>query len=74
MVVMDEAVELVIVGMGSVFAFLAVLVGTMTLMSWIVGRLPREPQPQAAPARPKDDARLVAAVTAAIRKHRSESH
>ncbi|MEJ2133175.1 MAG: OadG family protein [Gammaproteobacteria bacterium] len=71
---MGEAMELVVVGMGSVFTFLAVLVGLMTLMSWLVARLPQASpgQPSPVPAvHANEDAKLVAAITAAIRKHRS---
>ena len=65
--------ELVLVGMGTVFAFLSLLVVTMTLMSNLVMRLERD-ELSPTGVRESTDVVLVAAVTAAIRKHRSRDH
>lgn len=71
---MNEGVELVLVGMGTVFAFLTILVVMMTLMSNVVMRMERDEVSTPAEGRGSVDTVLVAAVTAAIRKHRSGNH
>ncbi|MCZ6869786.1 MAG: OadG family protein [Gammaproteobacteria bacterium] len=70
---MNEGVELVLVGMGTVFAFLTILVVMTTLMSNLVMRLERD---EVSPAEEQGsiDTVLVAAITAAIGKHRSGNH
>ncbi len=55
---------LMLVGMGTVFVFLTLLVITMTLMSTIVQRL------APAPALPDADPDELAAVVAAVQHHR----
>ena len=58
----SEGLTLMLAGMGTVFVFLTVLVGAMTLMSALAGR-------QAPPADgPTGDE--LAAITAAIHQHR----
>lgn len=69
---MNEGVELVLVGMGTVFAFLTILVLMTTLMSNLVMRLERDEEP--AEEQGSIDTVLVAAITAAIGKHRSGNH
>ncbi|MEM7100473.1 MAG: OadG family transporter subunit [Pseudomonadota bacterium] len=59
-----SGVELMLVGMGTVFFFLTVLVGATTLMSKIVLRF--APEPAADEITPEE----VAAITAAIALHR----
>ncbi len=71
---MNEGVELVLVGMGTVFAFLTILVVMMTLMSNVVMRMERDEVSTPAEGQGSVDTVLVAAVTAAIRKHRSGNH
>jgi oxaloacetate decarboxylase gamma subunit len=70
---MNEGVELVLMGMGTVFAFLTILVLMTTLMSNLVMRLERD---EVSPAEEQGsiDTVLVAAITAAIGKHRSGNH
>jgi oxaloacetate decarboxylase gamma subunit len=65
---MASGVELMLVGMGTVFVFLTLLVIATTLMSRIVLRI-APPQPDA-PADGQSDATLVAVIAAAIAKHR----
>lgn len=74
----SEGLSLMVVGMGAVFVFLTLLVFTTNLMSRLVARL--APPPAAAPVRiapdvlappPKEDKQLLAVITAAIHKHRS---
>ncbi len=55
-----------LVGMGTVFAFLTVLVIAMTLLANLAGRL----QPAGTAAQPGDSAAEVAAVAAAVEHHR----
>ena len=62
----EQGVELMLAGMGTVFVFLTSLVGATTLMSNLVGRFQK-------PAEVPDDivtADEVAAITAAIARHR----
>lgn len=57
-------------GMGTVFVFLTSLVLAMNLMSRLLARLPTAPPP---PVRTGADTEEVAAIAAAIRKHRGRS-
>ncbi len=61
---LEMGAMLMIAGMGTVFVFLTVLVGAMSLMATVVRRLQ--------PAPPADEVTLeeVAAIAAAIRRHR----
>lgn len=81
---MMQGVNLALVGMGVVFAFLAVLVWLTTLMSSLVARYPAaDTAPGAVSGQPRrdgatasrdggrDNQRLVAIISAAIRQHRS---
>ena len=61
---MDQGLTLMLVGMGTVFVFLSVLVMGMSLMAFIVHRL----MPSGADAGVSDEE--VAAMTAAITQHR----
>ncbi len=65
---LDQGLMLMLVGMGTVFVFLTVLVAAMSLMAIVVRRfLPA----QADAAGPSDEE--IAAITAAITQHR-KSH
>lgn len=58
-------------GMGTVFAFLVILIFSMNLMSYIIHRFFPEPEVKAAPTgAPKDNKKVIAAITAAIKHHR----
>ena len=61
---LEMGTMLMIAGMGTVFVFLTILVGAMSLMAAVVRRLQ--------PAAPVDEVTLeeVAAIAAAIRRHR----
>ena len=61
---LHQGLELMLAGMGVVFVFLTVLVGAITLMSSVVMRF------QPANASP-DNEEEIAAITAAIVRHRS---
>jgi len=65
---LNEGVMLMLVGMGTVFAFLAILVAAMSTMAAVV----RKYQPPPAPAAGVSDEE-VAAIGAALRRHRSRS-
>lgn len=73
---LQQGIELMIFGMGTVFVFLAVLVVVTTLMSFIVQRFfpetqaPAAPVTQASVAAPKDE-QLIAVISAAVHKYRS---
>ena len=62
---LDQGLMLMLVGMGTVFVFLTILVAGMSLMAWIVNRMMR------APADGGVSDEEVAAITAAIARHRS---
>jgi oxaloacetate decarboxylase gamma subunit len=76
--IMTQAFELLVVGMGFVFAFLTILVFATMLMSKVTTRFAPEapPAPVKAPASPAkpamDDATLMAVITAAVNKYRSQ--
>ncbi len=61
---LGQGLELMLAGMGVVFVFLTVLVGAITLMSRVVMRF------QPANVSP-DNEEEIAAITAAIARHRS---
>lgn len=72
-----EGVELMVLGLGSVFVFLILLVGCITLMSRLVARyipaevpvaaVRRAPAPAASPVDPE----TLAVISAAVRQHRA---
>ncbi len=70
---LSQGLELMLIGMGTVFSFLTLLVFATLGMSALARRL--QPQASAAPgtggAQPPTDPALVAAITAAIHQHRS---
>jgi oxaloacetate decarboxylase gamma subunit len=72
---MQQGVELMLFGMGTVFVFLAVLIVATTFMSFLIQRFfPAKPLvlPQAANrATSTNDDQLVAVISAAIHKFRS---
>lgn len=79
--IIDQGVELMLYGMGTVVVFLTVLIFTTSFMSWFLGRYFPEAEiavmspgrtPSAAPQQVEDQARLVAVITAAIHRHRAE--
>lgn len=71
----QQGIDLMIFGMGTVFVFLAVLVVATSLMSWLVQCFDKQPPPTPAgssvAATGADDKQLVAVITAAIKQHRS---
>ncbi len=77
--IVAQGVELMLYGMGTVVLFLALLVVVTTAMSWLVGRYFPEPVVAAASPAHKaqgrapqgDDPNLVAAISAAIHRHRA---
>jgi len=68
--------QLMILGMGTVFIFLAMLIGSLKLMSFLVGRLPNDQinktteSLSTAEITTVADTELVAVITAAITKYR----
>ena len=72
----SQGFELMVLGMGTVFAFLAILVLSVTKMSqlvqWFELRQP-VPIPVTVPGsrRPQADAARIAAITAAVHQYRS---
>lgn len=72
---MMSGIELMVVGMGIVFLFLAMLVLAMNLMSALVQRYFPDAPPAANPMRPVastgTDASVIAAISAAVHQYRS---
>jgi oxaloacetate decarboxylase gamma subunit len=68
-----EGVKFMFLGMGTVFAFLIIMIISMNLMSYVIHRFFPEPQPSAgtqSTSGQKDNKKIVAAITAAIKYHR----
>ena len=72
---LEQGIELMLYGMGTVFVFLALLVISTSLMSALIQRLvPAEitsPSAKGESAEPLPDNTLVAVISAAIHQHRS---
>lgn len=74
---MSQAINLMIVGMGFVFVFLAILVVVTTVMSKLVNKyapVPEPVKPMAAPtaAAAPVDAKLLAVLSEAVNKYRED--
>ncbi len=75
--IMQQGVDLMLFGMGTVFVFLTVLVISMTIMSAVIQRLfPEAPEPQTlapvfAPVGTPDP-KVLAIIKAAIEQHRNK--
>lgn len=69
-----EGVKFMILGMGTVFLFLSLMIAFMNVMSAVIHKFFPEPKPS--PSVPKteakqdDNKKIVAAITAAIMHHR----
>ena len=75
---MQQGVELMLYGMGTVFTFLALLIIATTLMSSLLQRFVKpEPVPAQSPVKVSEaagnDDQLVAVISAAIHKYRSRN-
>ncbi len=68
-----QGLELMLLGMGIVFAFLTILVFTMRGMSLLAARLDNAPEPEVAqlPIDVSDNRQLVAVISAAIAQYRA---
>ena len=77
--IVDQGIELMLYGMGTVVVFLTLLIATVSLMSWFLGRffpeaevpVARAGQASAAVSSKSGDLPLVAVITAAVHRHRS---
>lgn len=67
-----RGVELALIGMGTVFVFLTMLVLATLLMSWLIQRFSpvTVAQPVVVGRKAADDGELIAVIGAAIRHHR----
>jgi oxaloacetate decarboxylase gamma subunit len=70
---MSSGVELMIVGMGIVFLFLALLVVAINTMSSLIQRFFPEPPKGAKTVKIETDKATVAAITAAVHQYRSKN-
>lgn len=73
---MQQGIDLMLFGMGSVFVFLTLLVIAVNIMSAFIQKfLPVAPEPEASPVRIAsagvNDPKLIAIIKAAIDQHRS---
>ena len=70
--ILEQGLDLMLYGMGTVFVFLTVLVFATRAMSALVGRFEPEPAPVAAqpPRAAAADEQLLAVISAAIHAHR----
>jgi oxaloacetate decarboxylase gamma subunit len=77
--IMQQGVDLMLFGMGTVFVFLTVLVIATTIMSSVISRFfpepeaPAVPQPAAAPAAGVNDPKLLGIIKAAVDQHRAKN-
>jgi oxaloacetate decarboxylase (Na+ extruding) subunit gamma len=70
---MGSGIELMIVGMGIVFLFLAMLVIAINLMSMLIQRyFPDAPVPGRTPVTIGTDASTIAAIAAAVHQYRNQ--
>ena len=70
---MSSGVELMLAGMGIVYAFLALLVVAIKIMTAMVTRyFPQIPAEFAAPASKTSEPLMIAAITAAVHQYRSK--
>ena len=79
--IVGQGVELMVYGLGTVVVFLVLLIVATNTMSRLVARYFPEPEPEQAVARParraagsprpENDPQLVAAISAAIHRHRA---
>ena len=68
-----EGLKFMVLGMGTVFAFLIIMIVCMNIMSTIIHKFFPEPQTSASPSAPvqqQDNKKVIAAITAAIAHHR----
>ncbi|MFT7185123.1 MAG: oxaloacetate decarboxylase gamma subunit [Pseudohongiellaceae bacterium] len=70
---MSDAINLMLVGMGFVFVFLVILVGVTITMSKLVAKYAPEPEPVSPKmnSNASNDAQLLAVLSAAVAKYRS---
>ena len=77
--IVDQGIELMLYGMGTVVVFLTLLIATVSLMSWFLSRffpeaevpVARAGQARTAVSSNSGDLPLVAVITAAVHRHRS---
>lgn len=72
---LQSGIELMIVGMGIVFAFLATLVGIIHIMAHLIRRFAPDPEPtatQPVQTSPHSQQQTIAAITAAIHRYRAK--
>jgi len=68
-----EGLKFMVLGMGTVFAFLTIMIIVINIMSYVVNKFFPEPQASdetSSTANKTDNKKVVAAITAAITHHR----
>jgi oxaloacetate decarboxylase (Na+ extruding) subunit gamma len=63
-----QGVKIMVLGMGTVFSFLILMVGVLYIQAWVVNRW--FPAPTSKPEMPGNDGSVVPAIIAAVQKHR----
>ncbi len=66
-----EGLKFMVLGMGTVFVFLVILIALMNAMSYVVHKYFPEVQPTENKPSAQDNKKVVAAITAAIMHHRN---
>jgi oxaloacetate decarboxylase gamma subunit len=69
---MSTGFEIMLVGMGSVFLFLAMLIVAVNIMAATIQRYFPEPPPESVNTTPTIDPHIIAAVSAAVHQHRQK--
>lgn len=64
-----EGFKFMVLGMGTVFAFLTLLIGVMNLQSYIIHKFFPEPTPKSGGGKTENKNAKIAAVTAAVMHH-----
>lgn len=76
--ILQQGTELMLFGMGSVFVFLTLLVFTVTIMSWVIGRFFAEPSVEEVVVKPRAqkpgaiDPTVLSVIQDAVHQHRAK--
>lgn len=69
---LSSGIELMLVGMGIVYAFLGMLIAAIYGMGWVIARFFHEPTLETAPAKGVIDPKCIAAISAAVHQYRAK--
>ena len=66
-----EGLKFMLLGMGTVFSFLILMIGAMNLQAYIIQKLFPEPAPACSTGKTSSNSAKVAAISAAITHHKN---